>query len=252
MTNENDTDIVVQEGVNEPVNTEGMYDSPSEDRAYIARFERLWKSRSGSAWQAIRIVLVFSAAVSAAWFWNVYPSLFFDATTYPTIAPLISAVLGVASMEAMIYMWTSALQRMDGTLAQRVVSYLGLVLAIVASAFTTIFALMEFSGTGGVTLMADIDRLLDGPVVPVYVGIQVVLGVLYFTIFDPKVSEAMHLARISSYELQAKRLLEKTAAEARLNGMKAFTDDFKKLGRDSAPAARKALEDEIKKGWGNP
>jgi hypothetical protein len=141
----------------------------------------------GAVSKAVLILIyIGSATISGFWFWRELPGLLMDPARFPTLAPAMSALFGVAIMELAVIAWNYKVKRDTGVEgAQRWVAWFGLIAAISMSGLTTFAAVMSFIGSGSDLVGGYVVEFATQNGMAYYTFLQILLVALFSFVFDP-------------------------------------------------------------------
>lgn len=136
------------------------------------------------------IMYLGSAAISALWFAREMPGLFMDEAAYPIVAPLLSGVFGVASMELAVLAWNYQAKQVSLSSGQYWSAYFGLITALGMSVLTSFAAVMAFVGNGSDQVGDFIVAFVTQNGMAYYIGLQLILVTLFSFMFDEGAADA--------------------------------------------------------------
>lgn len=136
------------------------------------------------------LMYIGSAAISGLWFAQKMPGLFMNPTVYPLVAPLTSAVFGVAAMELAVLAWNYQVKQAALSQGQYWVAWMGLITALSMSVLTSFAAVMAFVGNGNDAAGNFIVTFVTSNGMAYYIGLQIILVAMFTFLFDESKDEA--------------------------------------------------------------
>lgn len=181
----------------------------------------------------IQALFFFSAVISGIWFADTMPDLFLDPASFPTLAPLVSGIFGVLSMEAMVVAWDYQIKEGKSmTRAQVWAAWVGMIAAVAMSAATTFAAIMSYVGRSPDPVALNITGFATGNGIAYYIVFQLILGIIFFYVLGANAAAARHEAWVRSTQEDLRRDAERSVMKGRVAATRAVISDAPKVGRD--------------------